>query len=611
MFESTSTWGNLWDQTDIVANHTQKGIDTFEKYGQFVKERAAIEEEYASKLRSLVKKNLGKKPKDEDDAAHSFTYLASFHALLREIESYAAQREVIAESLKKDIYPSVTQKCQQLKANRKAHLAELTAIQGGMNATVDMMCKQQKNYMKAFKEAENAFLKYDKAEKNMDLSRADLEKAKTNATNRNHACEESKQSYAHSLEMANQAQHEYYSNRLPHVLDALRAVDVERIEETKKAMMKSVQAETDVVNVVQRIYGDMNSAISKIDSAKDTVTLVDQNRTGYVFPEPFPFEDLGSPSAVTHADAMSSDGSHSTATLKRGTINGSASRNPNGKSVQRKSSMHHRLFGGSSAKQNAESDYGSLPPQQKCRKLQHKIEQMEKEMLTKKQGMNGMIKMQQLYKANPQMGNVDEVESQMSTNQKEIDKLASEIEKMKKLFRDAQAELNTPLGGIADTPHRPPSALTSGGGSSPRIPSSLGGSADGRTGTPTSGHKRTSYSEESISSEGSSARNSSTPSSAVVVTNGTNGSQKSGTPPLADASDVYEDVEDLPVLGTCKAVYAFDGGSDGTIIMKEGEELLLLEKDEGDGWTRVRTAGTKREGFVPTSYLECKWYPNS
>lgn len=39
------------DQVDVVASHTQKGIENLEKYGMFLKERAAIEDEYAAKLR--------------------------------------------------------------------------------------------------------------------------------------------------------------------------------------------------------------------------------------------------------------------------------------------------------------------------------------------------------------------------------------------------------------------------------------------------------------------------------------------------------------------------------------------------------------------------------
>lgn len=45
--------------------------------------------------------------------------------------------------------------------------------------------------------------------------------------------------------------------------------------------------------------------------------------------------------------------------------------------------------------------------------------------------------------------------------------------------------------------------------------------------------------------------------------------------------------------------------------MAEGEELHVIELDQGDGWTRVRRmAGTNmiEEGFVPTSYIESTLY---
>lgn len=40
--------------------------------------------------------------------------------------------------------------------------------------------------------------------------------------------------------------------------------------------------------------------------------------------------------------------------------------------------------------------------------------------------------------------------------------------------------------------------------------------------------------------------------------------------------------------------------------MSEGEELQVIELDQGDGWTRVRRYGANcwEEGFVPTSYIE-------
>lgn len=38
--------------------------------------------------------------------------------------------------------------------------------------------------------------------------------------------------------------------------------------------------------------------------------------------------------------------------------------------------------------------------------------------------------------------------------------------------------------------------------------------------------------------------------------------------------------------------------------MEEGEELDVVELDQGDGWTRVRRIDGDEEGFVPTSYIE-------
>lgn len=59
----------LQDQFPNVSAHTQKGIDFLEKYGSFIRDRCAIEIEYAAKLRRLTKnyQPKGKKSDDEDN----------------------------------------------------------------------------------------------------------------------------------------------------------------------------------------------------------------------------------------------------------------------------------------------------------------------------------------------------------------------------------------------------------------------------------------------------------------------------------------------------------------------------------------------------------------
>ncbi|ELK07274.1 Formin-binding protein 1 [Pteropus alecto] len=70
-----------------------------------------------------------------------------------------------------------------------------------------------------------------------------------------------------------------------------------------------------------------------------------------------------------------------------------------------------------------------------------------------------------------------------------------------------------------------------------------------------------------------------------------------------DFDDEFDDEEPLPAIGTCKALYTFDGQNEGTISVIEGETLYVIEEDKGDGWTRIRRSEDE-EGYVPTSYVE-------
>ena len=99
-----------------------------------------------------------------------------------------------------------------------------------------------------------------------------------------------------------------------------------------------------------------------------------------------------------------------------------------------------------------------------------------------------------------------------------------------------------------------------------------------------------------------------------------------------NGSEAYEN-ELLPVLGTCRALYAFEGlsthsfvflieqmsksfnlillllaQSEGSMPLHENEELYVIEIDQGDGWTRVRRNSGFEEGFVPTSYIQSTLY---
>ncbi|KAL7980876.1 hypothetical protein Chor_002030 [Crotalus horridus] len=53
--------------------------------------------------------------------------------------------------------------------------------------------------------------------------------------------------------------------------------------------------------------------------------------------------------------------------------------------------------------------------------------------------------------------------------------------------------------------------------------------------------------------------------------------------PTTEFDDEFDDEEPLPTIGTCKALYTFEGQNEGTISVTEGETLYVIEEDKGDG----------------------------
>ncbi|CAD5113680.1 DgyrCDS2842 [Dimorphilus gyrociliatus] len=56
-------------------------------------------------------------------------------------------------------------------------------------------------------------------------------------------------------------------------------------------------------------------------------------------------------------------------------------------------------------------------------------------------------------------------------------------------------------------------------------------------------------------------------------------------------------------LGRATAKYAFEGQNEGSLAIRDGEKLQIIEADTGDGWTRVKN-DSGEDGFVPTLYIE-------
>lgn len=54
----------------------------------------------------------------------------------------------------------------------------------------------------------------------------------------------------------------------------MRAVDEERISETKSLLLKSIEVETKVMNIMQRCYDDMKKAAESVSPFNDSASVV-------------------------------------------------------------------------------------------------------------------------------------------------------------------------------------------------------------------------------------------------------------------------------------------------------------------------------------------------
>ncbi|KYO37558.1 formin-binding protein 1-like [Alligator mississippiensis] len=539
-------WGaELWDQFDIIEHHTQWGLDLAEKYIKFVKERTEIEQAYAKQLRSLVKKYLPKRNVREDLEAKFCQYQA-FLQVVKELNDLAGQREVVAENLTTCICVELSKYIQELKQERKAHFQEGRRAQQQLENSFKLLDNSKRKFERDCREAEKALLTAERLDQDINATKADVEKAKQQAHVRGHMAEESKNEYAACLQHFNQDQSRFYFLEMPQIFNKLQEMDERRTARLREGYGLFSETERQVMPIVGKCLEGMKVAAEAVDEKSDSQLLIELHKSGFERPGDVEFEDFSQP-----MNRASSDSSLGT---------------PRGPSDVR---VDPRLLGKNKAKRWPFSkknkpviteDFSHLPPEQRRKKLQQKIEDRNRELQKEIDQRDALNKMKDVYQKTPQMGDPASLEPKIAETLSTIEKLRLEIQKYESWLADAEGRAlsnrpdNAPRGG-----HQldPASAINNNVSShdkdSPDAP----------------------HSED--------------------------GTDTLNQPIYTEFDDDFEE-ELVSPIGSCVAMYRFEGSSEGTISMAEGEELSLVEEDKGDGWTRVRR-GPGDEGYVPTSYL--------
>nr|XP_029734645.1 formin-binding protein 1-like isoform X8 [Aedes albopictus] len=587
-------WGiDLWDQYENLATHTQKGIDFLERYGNFIRDRSAIEVEYAGKLRRLVKNYQPKKSKEDDE--NEFSSFQAFKCVLKEVADLAGQREVVAENLQLQVLQGISLLAKNLRDERKKSLNEGALLTQNLNSQIAALDRAKRNYEKAFREAEKSIDSYQRADADLNLSRAEVEKQRNNMNIRCGQSEDAKNEYANQLQKTNKLQQTHFESSLPEVFNRLQELDEKRTRGLKEFIKGAADVESAVAPIIARCLEGMVKAADAINEKEDSLKVIEKYQSGFQPPGDLPFEDL------SKADSDTSNNSQtytSTARLNHLTAKGTTSQ---------KLKKRVGIFGYFASNKNnlstdgMKEDFSDLPPTQRRKKLAGKVQELQQKVAQEQAASEGLMKMKGVYEANSLLGDPRSVEEQLNESVNKLDKLRMELQRYQKLLDQANSQ--------TIVQHSPQANRVIQNG---QRSSSLSNYRHSN-GSNHHDHHNDDHGEDHPDHDAGSLSSSSASPESGLGTSHTSlpGSGQGSTNDQPINDEMYYEAEALPPLGTCKALYPFDATSEGSIPMSEGEELLVIELDQGDGWTRVRRlCGPNgwEEGFVPTSYIESTLY---
>ncbi|XP_036250145.1 formin-binding protein 1 isoform X11 [Molothrus ater] len=617
------SWGTeLWDQFDNLEKHTQWGIDVLEKYIKFVKERTEIELSYAKQLRNLSKKYQPKKNSKEEEE-YRYTSTRAFLATLNEMNDYAGQHEVISENMTSLITAELTRYVQELKQERKSHFHDGRKAQQHIETCWKQLEASKRRFERDCKEADRAQQYFEKMDADINVTKADVEKARQQAQLRHQMAEDSKAEYSSTLQKFNSEQHEHYYTHIPNIFQKIQEMEERRIVRIGESMKTFAEVDRQVIPIIGKCLDEITKAAESVDHKNDSQMVIEAFKSGFEPPGDVDFEDFTQPMKRTVSESSLSNsrgdgksepkfGSKSKGKLwpfiKKNKLMSlltsphqppppppaSPSAVPNGPQSpkQQKEPLSHRFNEFMTSKPKIHcfrslkrglslklinlntqvwsliegagpEDFSNLPPEQRRKKLQQKVDELNRDIQKEMDSRDALTKMKDVYIKNPQMGDAASVDHRLAELGQNIEKLRLEVQKFEGWLAEVEGRL----------PARSEQSRRQSGVYEAQNASGVNSCAQDRESSPDG-----SYTEEQ--------------------------SQETEMKvPATDFDDEFDDEEPLPTIGTCKALYTFEGQNEGTISVAEGEMLYVIEEDKGDGWTRIRR-NEDEEGYVPTSYVE-------
>lgn len=581
-------WGiELWDKYDDLVSHTNSGIDFLEKsVAEFIKERGRVEKLHAKNLRELVKRFMPKgvssgNPKNTNtngansesgpasiavraEADEEYTHLLAYKEMLLEVGFQAGQHEILADAFSKDIAQQIFDEAKQMKKNRQTNMKQSKKISDELTMAFKTMTAAKDKFRRAYDEQVRATEAYKKSDAEGNISRNDLNKLKESMNSKTQFSDSMKQNYASQLVKTNEIRTSYYYEKLPTVINKLQDLEKNRIELIRTGILDCISKEREVMPIVNKCQGSIQSAMEEINPDKDTDIVIEKYKSGDVPPADFnsTFGEMSDPRSLLDTDALAQTGP------------------TNFNWYPRKKELERQMAG-----------------------TQNELNKSHKEL-------NSLHQMMQTYQKQPKFGdskkfqkdiqraemNVKHLEDRMTSLKAEHAQVERSLEELKQRFSPR------PPGGGNSSFNRGPSQTSSGGSIAS---SSETSSNQGIYDIPSVPHYDIGYVDDTDDNIPPPPPPPPMPGiGGMSISDDNSVSTRSISPSVSPAPS------SIDFVGRCRALYDYSNANmeESQIPMHQGEEFMLIESD-CDGWTRVRRAFPNPqygadEGFVPSTWIE-------
>ncbi|KAL4806226.1 hypothetical protein BDV18DRAFT_139023 [Aspergillus unguis] len=293
----------LKDAFKPVNNWVSNGISWMEEVQQFYRERSVIEKEYAAKLTALCKKyydrkakkisplSVGDNPTMTPGSLESAS-LTTWTTQLSAVESHAAERDKFANELVAHVAEPLKHSAAQYEELRKCHVDFHGKLEKEREASYGELKKTKGKYDGACQEVESRRKKMESA--------FDHSKTKAQSVYQQQILEMNnvKNTYLISINVTNKLKERFFHEYVPEMLDGLQDLNETRVAKLNSLWTLAAQLEQSSLTKSSEHMAKLASEIPRNQPHLDSLMFLRHNVTQLQEPANIGFE----PSPVWHDD---------------------------------------------------------------------------------------------------------------------------------------------------------------------------------------------------------------------------------------------------------------------------------------------------------------------